>query len=130
FWIVILAHVLETFPYMVRATGAVLQRMEPHLESAARSLGAGRFRVFWTITLPRLRPGLVAGVVLVFSRSIAEFGATIIVVSAALRRGPIAIYDEAEAGSLELASAYSVILMCASFAAHVLMSRGLDRSVT
>ncbi|MBI3723740.1 ABC transporter permease subunit [bacterium] len=127
FWIVVLAHVLETFPYMVRSVSAVLQKMDPRLESAARSLGARRFHVFRTITLPQLRPALVAGSVLVLSRSVAEFGATIIVVSAVIRTAPIKIYAEAESGSLELASAYSVILMLGSFADYAVMSRWLGK---
>lgn len=127
-WIVVLAHVLETFPYMVRSVTAVLQKMDPNLESAARSLGAKDVHVFRTITLPQLRPGLVAGAVLVLSRSIAEFGATIIVVSALLRTAPIAIYGEAESGRLEFAAAYSVILMLVSFAAYLAMTRWLLRT--
>ncbi|HEX2021792.1 MAG TPA: ABC transporter permease [Candidatus Thermoplasmatota archaeon] len=125
--ILVFAHVLETFPYMVRSVTAGLQRMDPHLESAARSLGAGKWHVFRTITLPQLRPSLVAGSVLVLSRSIAEFGATIIVVSAILRTAPVKIYSEAESGSLEVAAAYSVILMLVSFAAYVAMTRWLLR---
>ena len=125
--IVVLAHVLETFPYMVRSVTAVLQKMDPNLESAARSLGASNWYVFRTITLPQLRPGLVAGAVLALSRSIAEFGATIIVVSALLRTSPIAIYGEAESGRLEFAAAYSVILMLVSFAAYLAMTRWLLR---
>lgn len=124
-WIVVLAHVLETFPYMVRSMSTGLLKLNPQIESAAKSLGARRFRVFRTITLPQLKSSLVAGSVLVFSRSIAEFGATIVVVSAVLRTAPTIIYVEAEAGSLELASAYSVILMLMSFLAYILMSRGL-----
>ena len=124
-WIVVLAHVLETFPYMVRAVTAGLLRLNPQIESAARSLGAGKFTVFRTITMPQLRPSLVAGAVLVLSRSIAEFGATIVVVAAVLRTAPIKILVEAEAGSLELASAYSVVLMMMSFLAYIVMSRGI-----
>lgn len=127
-WIVVFAHVLETFPYMVRSVSTVLQRMDPRLESAARSLGAGPWHVFRTITLPQLRPGLVAGSVLVLSRSIAEFGATIIVVSAVLRTSPIAIYSEAESGSVEFAAAYSVVLMLVSFTTYLIMSRWLART--
>lgn len=124
-WIVVFAHTLETFPYMVRSVAAGLMRLDPLLESAGRSLGAGRWTVFRTITLPQLRPSLVAGGVLVFSRSVAEFGATIVVVSAALRTAPIQTYTEAEAGQLELASAYSVILMLTSFGAYLAMTRWL-----
>jgi ABC-type spermidine/putrescine transport system permease subunit II len=128
--ILVFAHVLETFPYMVRSVTAGLQRMDPRLESAARSLGAKKWQVFRTITLPQLRPSLVAGSVLVLSRSIAEFGATIIVVSAILRTAPVKIYSEAESGSLELAAAYSVILMLVSFTAYLLMARWLLKEET
>src|SRR5947209_7077812 len=100
-WILVFAHMLETFPYMVRSMAAVLVKLDAHLESAARSLGASRGHVFLTITLPQLKPGLVAGSVLVLSRSIAEFGATIIVVSAVLKTAPIAIFTQAEARSIE-----------------------------
>lgn len=124
-WIVVLAHILETFPYMVRSVAGGLVKLNPQLELAAISLGARRWTVFRTITLPQLRSSLVSGAVLVFSRSIAEFGATIVVVSAVLRTAPIKIYTEAEAGSLELASAYSVVLMAMSFLAYVAMSRGI-----
>jgi molybdate transport system permease protein len=124
-WILVFAHVLETFPYMVRSVTAGLQRMDPNLESAARSLGAGKWAVFRTITLPQLRPSLVAGSVLVLSRSIAEFGATIIVVSAVLRTAPVRIYSEAESGSIELAAAYSVVLMLVSFTVYIIMRRWL-----
>src|SRR5699024_7324110 len=48
-----------------------------HYERVARSLGASRWRTFRTITLPLLRPGLVAGTVLTFARALGEFGATI-----------------------------------------------------
>src|SRR2546427_728203 len=97
-WILVFAHMIETFPYMVRSMAAVLVKLDTHLESAARSLGASRLHVFLTITLPQLKPGLVAGSVLVLSRSIAEFGATIIVVSAVLKTAPIAIFTHREAG--------------------------------
>jgi len=129
-WILVFAHMIETFPYMVRSMAAVLVKLDTHLESAARSLGASRVHAFLTITLPQLKPGLVAGSVLVLSRSIAEFGATIIVVSAVLKTAPIAIFTQAEAGSLELASAYSVVLMLVSFVAYLLMSRWLLRGET
>ncbi|MEK6985697.1 MAG: ABC transporter permease subunit [Candidatus Thermoplasmatota archaeon] len=126
-WILVFAHVLETFPYMVRTVGAVLEQVPPNLESAARSLGAGPITVFRTVLLPQLRHAMLAGSVLVFSRSIAEFGATIIIVSAVLRTAPISIYSQAEAGALELAAAYSVILMLLSLSVYLLMRRTLRR---
>ncbi|GHK53117.1 hypothetical protein KPZU09_28530 [Klebsiella pneumoniae] len=55
--------------------------MDVKLEQAARTLGASRWRVFLTITLPLTLPGIIVGTVLAFARSLGEFGATITFVS-------------------------------------------------
>jgi molybdate transport system permease protein len=68
-------------PLMVRAMRLSVEAIDPRLESAARTLGASRARVFRTITLPLSLPGLTAGMVLGFARSVGEFGATITFVS-------------------------------------------------
>ena len=68
-------------PLMVRAMRLSVEAVDPRLESAARTLGASRARVFRTITLPLSLPGLTAGLVLGFARSVGEFGATITFVS-------------------------------------------------
>lgn len=73
----VLAAAVMSFPLMVRAIRLALESVDLRLEAAARTLGAGRWRVFFTITLPLILPGLIAGVVLAFARSLGEFGATI-----------------------------------------------------
>lgn len=73
----VLAAAVMSFPLLVRAIRLALEGVDPRLEAAARTLGAGRWRVFFTITLPLITPGLIAGVVLAFARSLGEFGATI-----------------------------------------------------
>ncbi|MHB1260956.1 MAG: ABC transporter permease [Thermoplasmatota archaeon] len=128
-WIVVLAHVLETFPYMVRTVGSVLAQVPRNFESAAHSLGAGRFTVFRTVLLPQIRHSMLAGSVLVFSRSLAEFGATIVVVSAALKTAPVQIYSQESAGNLELAAAYSVILMMASLVIYLALRRASSKGL-
>ena len=128
-WIVVLAHTLETFPYMVRTVGAVLAQVPKNLESAAHSLGAGRFTVFRTVLLPQIRHSMLAGSVLVFSRSLAEFGATIVVVSAALKTAPVQIYAQESAGNLEIAAAYSVILMLVSLLIYLALRRAAAKGL-
>jgi ABC-type sulfate transport system permease component len=128
-WIVVLAHVLETFPYMVRTVGSVLAQVPRNLESAAHSLGAGRFTVFRTVLLPQIKHSMLAGSVLVFSRSLAEFGATIVVVSAALKTAPTQIYSQESAGNLELAAAYSVILMLTSLVIYLALRRAASKGL-
>jgi molybdate transport system permease protein len=90
-----LAAAIMALPLMVRAMRLSIEAVDRRLEGAARTLGASRWRVFWTITVPLALPGLLAGAVLGFARSIGEFGATITFVSnipGETRTLPIAIY--------------------------------------
>ena len=70
-----LALTLSTFPYVYLVTVAALQRLDPALEEAGRSLGASPSRVFRTVTLPALRPALGAGALLAALYTVSDFGA-------------------------------------------------------
>ncbi len=74
-----LASGVIAFPLMVRAIRVAMLGLDTRLEQAALTLGAHPVRVFFTITLPLARHGLIAGGVLGFARSIGEFGATIMI---------------------------------------------------
>lgn len=76
-----LASAIMGFPLMVRSIRLSIEAVDRRLEQAASTLGAGRLRVFLTITLPLAWPGIVAGVVLAFAKALGEFGATITFVS-------------------------------------------------
>lgn len=76
-----LASAVMGFPLMVRAIRLAFEAIDPRLEAAASTLGASTPRVFFTVTLPLVLPGIVAGAVLAFARSLGEFGATISFVS-------------------------------------------------
>lgn len=83
------------FPLMVRAIRLSIEAIDRRLENVARTLGAGRFRVFVTMTIPLALPGMLAGAILSFGRSLGEFGATITFVSnipGETRTLPLAIY--------------------------------------
>lgn len=83
------------FPLMVRAIRLSLEAVDEKLEAAARTLGAGRWRVLATVTLPLTLPGIITGTLLSFARSLGEFGATITFVSnipGETRTLPLAIY--------------------------------------
>lgn len=90
-----LAAAVMALPLMVRAMRLSIEAVDVRLEGAARTLGAGPLRTFRTVTLPLALPGIWAGAVLGFARSIGEFGATITFVSnipGETRTLPIAIY--------------------------------------
>jgi molybdate transport system permease protein len=69
------------FPLLVRAIRLSIEAVDTKLEDAAWTLGANRFRVFMTVTLPLALPGIIAGMVLCFAKALGEFGATITFVS-------------------------------------------------
>ncbi|MFP6759159.1 MAG: molybdate ABC transporter permease subunit [Alphaproteobacteria bacterium] len=90
-----IASAVMGFPLMVRAIRLSLDSIDRGLESAARTLGAGPFDVFRSVTLPLIAPGILTGVILAFARSLGEFGATITFVSnipGETRTLPIALY--------------------------------------
>lgn len=74
---VILALGVMSFPLLVRSTRTAFEGVNLRLEAIARTLGAGEWRVFWTVTLPLARRGVFAGLLLAFARALGEFGATI-----------------------------------------------------
>jgi molybdate transport system permease protein len=83
------------FPLMVRAIRLSIEAVDPKLEAAAATLGAARPWVFLTVTLPLMAPGLIAGAMLGFGKSLGEFGATITFVSnipGETQTLPLAIY--------------------------------------
>ncbi|HWK75208.1 MAG TPA: molybdate ABC transporter permease subunit [Povalibacter sp.] len=90
-----LATAVMTFPLMVRAIRISLEGIDPGLEDAARTLGAGPWDRFATITLPLMLPGILAGAVMAFSAGLGEFGAVITFVSnipGETRTLPLALY--------------------------------------
>jgi molybdate transport system permease protein len=120
------------FPLMVRAMRLSLEAVDQDLETAARTLGASRLSVFVTITLPLTLPGILAGAVLAFARSLGEFGATITFVSnipGETRTLPLALYSliqtpGGEAGALRLA-VLSIIVSLGALAASEALARRL-----
>lgn len=76
---VVLATGVMAFPLLVRTARIAFEGVPVRLETVARTLGAGPVRVFFTITLPLARRGLIAGCVLAFARALGEFGATVVV---------------------------------------------------
>jgi molybdate transport system permease protein len=123
-------------PLMVRAMRLSIEAVDRRLEGAARTLGAKRWRVFATITLPLSLPGILAGAVLGFARGLGEFGATITFVSnvpGETRTLPLAIYAALQTpGGDALVwrlSAISVALSLAALVGSELLARRAGRGL-
>ena len=115
----ILAGAIVAFPLMYQSVKVAMQGIDVHLEDAARTLGASEWRIFWTITLPLARPGIISGLVLSFARALGEFGATIMVagnIPGKTQTIPLAIYFAAESNDLGTAGVYVLIISAATFA--------------
>jgi len=113
----VLAAVVVAFPLMYQSARAAFQSVDARLEDAARTLGAGEARVFLTVTLPLAWPGLVAGTVLSFARSLGEFGATVMVagnIPGQTTTVPLAIFFLADAGDLRAAGLYALVISALS----------------
>lgn len=90
-----LATAVMSFPLVVRAIRLSLEAMDPGLEDAARTLGAGAWDRFFTIVLPLMLPGILAGAIIAFAAGLGEFGAVITFVSnipGETRTLPLALY--------------------------------------
>jgi len=119
---VVIALAAMSLPLFVRAARTAFEEVDVKFEQLARTLGAGEWRVFFTITLPLAKRGVLAGTLLAFARALGEFGATIMVAGNIPGRTttlPVAIYQAVENGedahAWTLASVSAVIAFAAVF---------------
>ena len=130
-----IASSIMSFPLMVRAIRLSIENVDSGLEAAARTLGASPFRVYYSITLPLISPGILAGIILAFARSLGEFGATITFVSnipGETRTLPLAIFSlvqtpSGDAGALRLVVFSIILALAALLIAEYLAARAKRR---
>jgi sulfate transport system permease protein len=94
---IVIATAAVSLPYVLRSIVPVLFELGTDQEHAARTLGAGRFRIFWSVTLPAIRWAVLYGVTLTIARTLGEFGAVLVVsgnISGQTETLPIYIYDD------------------------------------
>jgi molybdate transport system permease protein len=122
------ASVVVGIPLMVQSSRAALANVDPVLENAARTLGASELRIFWRVTLPLARRGILAGVILGSARALGEFGATLMItgnIPGRTQTLPVAIYDAVQAQ--RYADAHLMVLVMTGLAfAGLLLARQLE----
>ncbi|MFZ4532737.1 MAG: ABC transporter permease subunit, partial [Alsobacter sp.] len=125
------AHVLVTMPYLVRTLIASLTRFDMVLEEAARTLGASPLTTFFVITLPLIRPGLIAGVLFALVVSFDNVSVSLFLTSARTNTLPLAILNYVEYNYDPSIAALSTMLIAVSLGAALLLERlvGLRRVV-
>ncbi len=114
----IMAETFVAMPFLVITVEAGLRSMDTRFEDAARTLGASRWTVLWRVTLPLVRPSLVAGAVLCWARALGEFGATITFAGnfpGRTQTMPLAVYLALESNP-DAAIVLSLVLLAVSLA--------------
>ncbi|WP_264876934.1 molybdate ABC transporter permease subunit [Vibrio agarivorans] len=126
----VLACIVVALPLMVRSIRLSLDNIDRKIEFAAATLGASPFKVFFTITMPLMLPGIITGSMLAFARSLGEFGATISFVSnipGETQTLPLAMYSFIETPGAEVEAARLCAISIAIALLSLLISEFMQR---
>jgi iron(III) transport system permease protein len=126
-WILPLAYLVRNLPITSRAILAGVRALDPSLDEAAASLGAGRWRALRRVTLPLLRPALLAGASLAFVTAFGDFVTSIMLYTYDTRPISLEILSSLRQADVGVAAAYGVVLMLVSAAVFALGSGGQGR---
>ena len=114
----VIAAIVVSFPLMYQSASAAFQNYDQNLENAALTMGASKWKVFWTIAFPLAWPGLLSGLVMAFARGLGEFGATLMIAGYIPNKTdtiPMAIYFAVESGQTEIAKFWVIIIVALGF---------------
>ena len=118
----VVASVFYSLPFAVQPIAAAFAQVDPSLQEASATLGAGRLRTFLRVTLPLSIEGVIAGVVLSFAHTVGEFGVVLMVggsIPGVTRTVSIAVYDHVQ--SLQYSAANQTALAMLAFSMAVLL---------
>lgn len=116
------ALVFVSLPFLVRSVQPVLEQLDPDIEEAAATLGAGRLTTLWRVVLPTLWPAILAGFALAFARAIGEYGSVIFIAGnmpMVSEIAPLLIVSRLDEFDYGGATAIAIVLLMASFLALV-----------
>ena len=115
----VISAAVMAFPLMYMTARGAFEQVDTTIEDAARTLGASEWRVLYSVTLPMAWPGVVAGTILCFARSLGEFGATLMLagnIPGKTTTIPVAIYFAIQDGDMKQAVYMMVIVLCIALA--------------
>jgi molybdate transport system permease protein len=118
----IIAATVVSFPLMYKTALGAFEQIDANLLRVARTLGASEWIIFWRITLPLALPGILAGTTLAFARGLGEFGATLMIagnIPGQTQTIPMAIYFAVEAGAMNEAWVWAIVIMAISLSGIV-----------
>lgn len=121
----VVASTVVAFPLMYRTARGAFDQMDHNIIYAARTLGITEHHIFYKIILPNCWPGIVAGTILAFARSLGEFGATIMIagnIPSKTQTISIAVYTAVQAGNYDLAYKWVIVIVIISFVSIAAMN--------
>ena len=125
-WILVMAYTIRVLPLAGRSVLAGFQQLDPSLEEAAASLGAGVWRTLFRVTIPRLLPAIAVGASLAFVTGLGEFVASIVLYTHRTRPISIEILSQLRDFDLGASAAYGVLLMALTAASFMLAQRWIQ----
>jgi sulfate transport system permease protein len=121
---IVLALLVITYPFVIRAVQPVLMEVEKGQEEAAYTLGASKWTTFRRVVLPAISPAIITGSLLSFARALGEFGSVVVVAGNIPGRtltAPVYVYGQIESQNQRGASSMSILLLGLSFALILLV---------
>lgn len=121
----ILASFIVAFPLMYRTSRGAFEQIDNNIINAARTLGKSENWIFWRIILPNSWQSILSGTILSFTRSLGEFGATIMIAGNIPNKTQtisLAIYTAVQSGDRELAFKWVIIIVAISFVSIMMMN--------
>lgn len=123
---VTLVHLVPSLPYTVIILSGVFSNYQPEIEDQARSLGASRWRIWWLVTFPAIRPGLAVAAFFAFLISWSQFVLTLLIGGGSVISLPILVFSLIAGGNMRVTSVVSLMFILPALVLLVLVSRHLQ----
>lgn len=124
-WATIISATVVAFPMMYRTCRAAFEQIDNNMINAARTLGLSEWKIFYKIAIPLAWPGIIAGVVLAFTRALGEFGATLMLagnIPGKTQTMPVAIFFAVEGGDMNKAMMWVLIITAISISTILILN--------
>lgn len=122
----VIASTIVSIPLLVKSLQGSIEGVDRDLEDVARTLGKSELMIFFTVTIPLAKHGLISGIALAFARAMGEFGATLMVagnIPGKTQTLAIAIYDSVQAGDIQRANMLVVLISAITIVCLIVMNK-------
>ena len=123
FWSVLLAHITFSVPFVITSVRSTLYALPKNVEEAAEDLGAGKWKTFWYVTLPLIKPGIVSGAILAFTLSLDDVVISYFTAGPGTNTLPLYIYSIIKTGITPDVNALTTLMLVFTIIALIVSSK-------